>query len=108
MEDETKNIMALQDYLKTNPIVNHLSRAYTTFYADVLYQDDEYEELSLKDAKVLYQHSYNNDITIETLSLPYYSNFRFSQQHFEYSDGKLCITGVHHDDPSKKYIVTIR
>lgn len=107
MEDETKNIMALQDYLETNPIVKHLSRAYTVFHADVLYHDDVYGDVYLNNAEIMYQHSFNNDVTIKGLSHPFYDNFWFSQQHFDFKDGKLYISGVHHNDSSKKYIVTI-
>ena len=107
MEDEMKNIMALQAYIDTVPSVNHLSRVLSVFNADVLYQDDLYEEVFLKNTEVRFQHGYNNEVSIIALRPPYYDNFWFTHQHFEFKDGKLFISGAHHDDPSKKYVVRI-
>lgn len=107
MEDEMKNISAVMEYMDSNPTVNHLSRAITVFTADVYYHDDIYEDITLRKTEIQYQHSYNNEVTISALRPPYYSSFWFSHQHFEYINGKLYVTGVHHDDPSKKYKVTI-
>ena len=107
MENETKNIMAIQAYLETNSTVKHLSKVFTVFHADVVYKDDVYDDVCLKDQEIMFQHSFNNDVTIKALSPPYYSNFWFSQQHFEFRDGKLYITGAHHDDSTKKYIIII-
>lgn len=102
-----KNIMALREYMESNPTLNHLSRALSVFYADIHYQDDDYEDIILNKTEIRFQHSYNNEVTIPAIRPPYYDNFWFTRQHFEYENGKLYITGVHHDNPSKKYKVTI-
>ena len=107
MEDEMKNMMALREYMESNPTLNHLSRAITVFNADVFYHDEIFEDITLNNTEIRYQHSYNNEVIIPALRLPYYSSFWFTHQHFELKDGKLVTTGVHHNDPSKKYLVRI-
>lgn len=107
MEDEIKNMSALKEFMESNPTVNHLSRALSVFYADVHYQDDVYEEIILRNTEIRFQHSYNNEVTITALRPPYYSSFWFTHQHFELKDGILYISGCHHDDHSKRYVVQI-
>ncbi len=107
MEDEMKNMMALREYMESNPTVNPLSRAITVFYADVSYHDDVYEVVTLNNTEIRFLHSYNNEVTIPALRPPYYSSFWFTHQHFEFKDGKLYISGTHHEDPSKMYVVSI-
>lgn len=107
MEDEMKNMMALRDYMESNPTVNPLSRAITVFYADVFYHDEVFEDITLNNTEIRYQHSYNNEVTILALRPPYYCSFWFTHQRFEFKDGKLLISGVHHNDPSKKYVIRI-
>ena len=102
-----KNISALKEYMETNPTVNHLSRAISVFNANVLYYDDVFEDVTLNNTEIRFLHSYNNEVTIPAFGPPYYNSFWFTHQHFEGKDGKLYISGVHHDDPSKKYIVRI-
>lgn len=105
--DEMQNIHDLQEYMDTNSTVQHLTKAISIFFADVLYQDDVYEDVFLRNTEIRYLHSYNNEITISELSLPYYNNFRLSQQHFENKKGMLIISGVHHDDSTKKYTIRV-
>ena len=107
MEDEMMNMVALKAFMENLPSVNHVSKVLSVFYADVLYQDDAYEEVFLKETEVRFLHGYNNEVTISGLQPPYYDNFWFSRQHFEYKGGKLYISGCHHNEPSKKYVVRI-
>lgn len=108
MDKETANIMQLHHYLENNPTVQHLSRVFTVFHADVLYEDNLLETVHLPNTELRYQHSYNSDLTILALQPPYYNSFWFSHQDFKYEDGTLTITGVRHDNPSSKYKVTIK
>lgn len=107
MDEEMKNMSALKEFMESNPTVNHLSKALSVFYADVFYHDDVYEDIILKQTEIRFQHSYNNEVTITALRPPYYCSFWFTHQHFELKDGMLFISGNHHDDPSKRYIVQI-
>ena len=75
MDDEMKNIMTFQIFMDTIPSVNHVSKVLSLFYADVLYQDDLYEDVSLKNTEVRFQHGYNNEVSILALRPPYYDNF---------------------------------
>lgn len=107
MDKETNNLMAFASF-KDLKEMTHLSRARSDFYADVIYEDDELESIILKNTQVIWQHSYNNDLTIPALQPPYYSDFNFRFQNFKYEDGCLVITGAHQDDLSKKYKVTLK
>lgn len=88
--------------------MKHLSRARSDFYADVIYEDDVFASTTIYNTPVIWQHSYNNSLTIEDLQPPYYGDFNFRFQDFKFENGSLVITGVHHDDASKKYKVTLR
>lgn len=88
--------------------MQHLSRARSDFYADVIYEDDVLDTITLNNTPVIWQHSYNNGLTIENLQPPYYGDFNFRFQNFQFVKCCLVITGVHHDDPNKKYKVTLK
>ena len=107
MDKETNNLMAFASY-KERKQMKHLSRARSDFHADVIYEDDVLDAITLNNTPVIYQHSYNNVLTIPALEPPYYSDFNFRFQNFQLVNGCLVITGVHHDDPNKKYKVTLK
>lgn len=107
MDKETINLMAFASYRELKRM-KHLSRARSDFHADVIYEDDVLDAITLNNTPVIYQHSYNNVLTIPALEPPYYSDFNFRFQNFQLVNGCLVITGVHHDDPNKKYKVTLK
>lgn len=107
MDKETNNLMAFASYKELKQM-KHLSRARSDFHADVIYEDDVLDTITFNNTPVIYQHSYNNDLTIPVLEPPYYSDFNFRFQNFQFVNGCLVITGAHHDNPSKKYKVTIK
>lgn len=47
--------------------MKHLSRARSDFHADVIYEDDVLDAITLNNTPVIYQHSYNNVLTIPAL-----------------------------------------
>lgn len=107
MDKETNNLMAFGSYKDQKPL-NHLSRASSDFYADVVYEDDVLESITLVNTLVRWQHSYENFVMIPDLQPPYYSDFNFRFQNFECEGDCLVISGNHHDDPSKCYKVILR
>lgn len=108
MSKEIDNILEIQSYIETKANVDHRSKPYSVFYADVIYEDPKYGDLLLNNAEVWWQHSVLNKITIPELLPPYYGDFNCRFQDFKYANGSLVITGTHNDDPSVRYRVTLR
>lgn len=108
MSKEIDNIQEIQSYIETKANVNHISKSYSVFFADVIYEDPIYGGLPLNNTEVRWQHSFVNDITIPELLPPYYGNFNCRFQDFKHVNGGLVITGTHNDDPSVRYRVTSR
>lgn len=108
MDKETSNVLEIHKYIETKANINHVSKAYSVFRADVIYEDPIYRDISLMNVEVRWQHSFNNDITIPELRSPYYGDFNCKFQDFKYTNDSLVITGLHHDNPSVQYRVTLR
>lgn len=107
MDKETTNLMEFASY-KEFKQMTHLSRARSDYQADIIYEDDALETITLNNTQIICQHSYNTNLTIPALQLPYYNDFNFRFQDFKFMNGCSEITGVHHDDSSKKYKVTLK
>lgn len=107
MDKETANIQEIQSYVETKSNVKHLSKPYSVFNADVLYEDHKHGNIFLKNVQVMWQHGFINDIAIAELQPPYYGDFNCRFQNFKYINGNLVITGLHHDDPNIQYRVTL-
>lgn len=108
MEKETSNVLEIHKYIETKANINHVSKAYSVFRADVIYEDPICGDIFLKDIEVRWQHGFINDISIPELTPPYYGDFNCRFQDFKYSNDSLVITGAHNDDPSVRYRVTLR
>lgn len=88
MDKETANIQEIQSYVETKPNVKHLSKPYSVFNANVLYEDPKYGDCFLENVQVMWQHSFNNDISITKLNPPYYGDFNCRFQDFKFSNGR--------------------
>ena len=108
MSKEIDNIQEIQSYIETKANVDHRSKPYSVFYADVIYEDPIYGNLFLENVQVRWQHGFINDISITELLPPYYGDFNCRFQDFKHVNGVLVITGAHNDDPRVRYRVTLR
>lgn len=107
MDKETANIQEIQSYVGTKSSVKHLSKPYSVFNADVIYEDPKYGDIFLENVQVMWQHGFTNDISIAELRPPYYGDFNCRFQDFKCINGRLVITGSHHDDPNIRYRLTL-
>lgn len=108
MNKEIQNYQEFYEFLEHKREIEFLSNACSVFSADVHYADDDLEDICLKNVTIRWQHKYDDSLTIPVLSPPYYSDFKFRLQDFKFIEESLVITGIHSDNPSKCYKITIK